>query len=271
MKRLLPDIHASIRVQAVRRWRRGELQYADDTLLEEVPVAITCGERTLGVLMATPEDLEDLALGFALTEGVVECLDEVHGCHLREHQDGWVVTLDIPSPRTTRRREQVARSSCGLCGVAELGDALPPPPALPPAPVNIGPEALQRALAGLPERQRLTRLTGAAHACAWANTRGELLCLREDVGRHNALDKLIGALASQGVNPRSGFILATSRASVEMVQKTAAFGAPLLATVSAATALAVRYAEASGLVLWGFVRDGEAVCYTPHRTADIRG
>jgi FdhD protein len=168
----------------------------------------------------------------------------------------------------TQSRLLPGRSSCGLCGSRQLEDVLRPVAPVPDGPV-LDPGALERALAALAQRQPLNAGTGAAHAAAWASPAGEIVCVREDVGRHNALDKLLGALSREGADLRAGFVLVTSRASYEMVIKTARLGIGLLAAISAPTALGVELARASNLTLAGFVRPGRHVVYShPQRLSN---
>jgi FdhD protein len=244
--------------------RGGELARRDDWLAEEVPVALAVDGVSQLVMLATPADLDDFALGFALTEGWIATAAELYGVETVAVPEGLELRLEIASSRAwalrERRRALAGRTGCGLCGVDSLSQVLRALPAVtPPA---LAPHALARAQRELPARQPLNALTGAVHAAAWCASDGTLRLVREDVGRHNALDKLVGAMARAAADPRDGFIAISSRASVEMVQKTAAAGVGLLAAVSAPTALAVRTAAGLGLALAGFVRGDDAVIYT---------
>ena len=266
MSRLLQTPFRPLVPCRVQRWP-GNVE-ARDQLLEEVPVAIACNGETLAVLLATPQELDELALGFALTEGVVESAAEVHDLRVAETSAGAVVQLAIPAERmaaaAARRRLLPARSGCGACGLAELGAALPEPRPVGDA-LRLSAPALHAALAAMPALQRLNARAGSAHAAAWIDGAGRIHCLREDVGRHNALDKLVGALLARRMCPAGGAVLVTSRASVELVQKCAAAGVELLAAVSAPTALAVRYADAAGITLVGFARASGHVRYSHPR------
>ncbi|RYD16323.1 MAG: formate dehydrogenase accessory sulfurtransferase FdhD [Lysobacteraceae bacterium] len=251
-------------LREVRRWRDGRVTLEQDCVAEEVPVALVYNDAPHVVMMATPRDLDELALGFSLSEAVVGRVDEVEVLDRRQLLEGIEVRLRIPPARAValaqRRRNLSGRSGCGLCGVEALEDAL-----RQPAPVAGGPRIdaaiLQRALAALARGQPLNAATGATHAAAWAHADGSIELLREDVGRHNALDKLIGALALAGSDLEAGFLVVTSRASSEMVQKAATLRITLLAAISAPTALAIQLAGSSGLTLVGFARPGTHVVY----------
>ena len=238
-----------------------------DTVPEEVPVALAYNGISHAVMLATPADLEDFGLGFSLSEGILARKSELYELELEPGGAGVVVQMRIAEDRFAalkgRRRALAGRTGCGLCGVESLDQVARPLMPLPPGPV-FSAAALQRALADLHGRQPLRDRTGGVHAAAWADANGELLLAREDVGRHNALDKLIGALVAGGFAPHAGFALVTSRASFEMVQKAAALGIPLLAAVSAPTGFAIRLADQLGLTLAGFVRDGRHTLYAHH-------
>jgi len=238
-----------------------------DTVVEEVPVALVYNGVSHAVMLATPADIEDFALGFSLAEGILASPRELYGIEVRHCANGIEAHLDVAAERfmqlKARRRSLAGRTGCGLCGVESLAAAV-----RHPAPVSskaqVAGEAVMRALARLPEHQVLHGITGGAHAAAWASLDGDIVAAREDVGRHNALDKLIGALAGGGVAPDSGFVAVTSRASYEMVQKVAAFGASLLVAVSAPTSFAVRVAQQANITLVGFARAGRLTYYTNH-------
>lgn len=236
-----------------------------EVLAEEIPVGFTYNGEAHAVMLATPCDLEDFARGFTLTQGIVESVSEIESITVRTSLSGIECALRIPVARASALRPDARRlagvSACGLCGVRELEDAVRWPGAVTAA-RTISARALHLACAGLRAGQRLFEATGATHAAAFASTAGEVLYLREDVGRHNALDKLVGALAAANCDARQGLIVVTSRASVEMVQKAARAGVGVLAAVSAPTALAVTLADSVGLTLLGFVRDGRHTVYT---------
>lgn len=234
-----------------------------DLLAEEVPVAVHYDGEPFAVMMASPGDLEDFAYGFSLTEGRAHPAD-ILDIEVRTVLEG--VLLDIrtrnPSPMPAdAERLMPGRSGCGICGNRLLEDVVKHP-----APVGEGvaidTDALEAALVVLQDRQPLNAATGAIHAAAWAHADGTLMLVREDVGRHNALDKLIGAMVRDDTDPGQGFALVTSRASYEMVTKAAVAGIGLLAAISAPTALAVRLAQDCGLTLVGFARPGRHVIYS---------
>lgn len=246
----------------VRLLASGQAEQAARPLAAEVPVSLTYNGIAHVVMMTTPQDIEDFAVGFSLAEGIVESAAEILGVEVREVPPGLLVRVDIPPERSEqligKRRGLVGQTGCGICGVTELEEAIRAVRAVGPAPV-IRPEALFRALAALPDHQPLNRKTGAVHAAAFADTEGNILMAREDVGRHNALDKLIGALARAGRDTASGFAVMTSRCSFELVQKCAGAGIPALATVSAPTDLAVDLARRAGLTLVALARADSAL------------
>lgn len=262
--------------EAARPWRThetcratqvvgGQRMGSVDTVVEEVPVALVYNGVSHAVMLATPADIEDFALGFSLCEGIVTSPREIYDVEVAHCAQGIEARIELAAERfmalKARRRSLAGRTGCGLCGVDSLDAAVRPPAVVSAAP-QVGDEAIMRALARLPERQVLHGLTGGAHAAAWADLEGNVLLAREDVGRHNALDKLIGALARRGVAPGTGFVAVTSRASYEMVQKVAAFGAGLLVAVSAPTAYAVRMAQEANITLVGFARAGRLTFYS---------
>jgi FdhD protein len=220
-------------------------------------------------MMTTPQDLKDFALGFSLSEGVIDSAAEVDSLDIVHLDDGVELRMWLSQPRADRlnerRRRMAGPTGCGLCGIESIAEAM-----RSIATVGHGgqfsPEQIMAAMEGLPSRQRLNIETRAVHAAAfWTVTNG-IVALREDVGRHNALDKLSGALARASIVAREGLVLLTSRVSVEMVQKTAAIGAPVMVSVSAPTALAVRTADAAGITLAAIARaDGFEVFAHPCR------
>jgi formate dehydrogenase accessory protein FdhD len=247
------------------RWAGGKTVSSLENLIEEVPVALVYNGISHAVMLASPGDLEDFALGFSLSEGILQAPRELYDCEVLAAPGGIEVRLEVATERLfalqARRRSLAGRTGCGLCGIDSLQAATRPTPRVAPRDA-LPTAAIQRALADLPGWQPLHRATGAAHAAAWAANDGSVLVAREDVGRHNALDKLIGALAKRRFDPAAGFLLVTSRASYEMVQKAAAAGIGLLAAVSAPTALAARLAEAAGLTLVGRARPGRLTAYS---------
>ncbi|GAB1435573.1 formate dehydrogenase accessory sulfurtransferase FdhD [Sphaerotilus sulfidivorans] len=264
----------------VERLQAGRREPHVETLAEELPVALVYNGISHAVMLASPADLEDFALGFSLSEGIIDSPDDLLDAEILPADLGESVALAGTTERglsvelkvtlrcfmrlKERRRTLAGRTGCGLCGTESLAEAVRPV-GREAACIEIEARALERAMAALPSHQHLQKATGAAHAAAWCAPDGEVLTLREDVGRHNALDKLIGALARAGTDPATGFVVVTSRASYEMVYKAAHAGFGLLAAVSAPTGLAVRTAEAAGLVLAGFVRGDRAVAYSHAR------
>jgi FdhD protein len=248
--------------QPVMRLRAGTPSQADDELAEEVPVALEYNGISHAVMMATPADLADFALGFSLSEGIIASNSECYGIAPEQASAGITVHIDIASAAflrlKERRRNLSGRTGCGLCGVDSLAQALRPLPRLPAT--GLSARAIRRALAGVKARQPLNRSTGATHAALWSDSEGRLCASFEDVGRHNALDKLIGRRAKAAM-PADGFALITSRASVEMVQKAATVGIGALVAISAPTALAVRSAEECGMTLVAFARGDDFVAY----------
>jgi FdhD protein len=248
----------------VQRWDGQATVPSRERVAEEVPVALVYNGLPHVVMMASPADLEDFALGFSLSEGVLEAPGELHGIEVVPLSEGIEVHMSIDRerylPLEDQRRNLAGRSGCGLCGTETIEQAV-----RHPAPVGAGPRvvqaALHRAFASLAEKQRLNAATGAVHGAAWASPAGDVLLVREDVGRHNALDKLIGAIIAAGHRVDDGFALITSRASFEMVQKAATVGITLLAAISAPTGLAIRLAQETGLTLVGFARNGQHNVY----------
>ncbi|TWO69337.1 formate dehydrogenase accessory sulfurtransferase FdhD, partial [Caenimonas sedimenti] len=253
--------------------RGGVARTVADWVADEVPIALQYNGISHAVMLATPLDLEDFALGFSLSEGIVDRAGDMHDIMPESTSDGIVLHIDVAARCLVRlkerRRTLAGRTGCGLCGVESLAQALPRIEQRV-RPFALAREALTRALREMRQQQALQSATGATHAAAWCDADGSVELVREDVGRHNALDKLIGALARSRRDPATGFIAVTSRASYEMVQKTVRAGVGALAAVSAPTALAVRTAEAAGLVLVGFARGDDWVAYcgdvgTPRR------
>ena len=230
----------------------------------EAPVALEYNGFAYAVMMATPEYLVDFTTGFALSEGLAASADEVADVGIAEVDDGWIVRAALTGPGAARLaervRSRVAESSCGLCGMENLAEVARPLPMVEPH-AAIDPDAIFAALEDLPERQALNRRTGAAHAAAWVTASGRIAELREDVGRHNALDKLIGGMARTGwPMGGDGFVLSTARCSYEIVEKAVKAGATTLVTVSLPTSLAVERARAAGLSLWVLARSDSVTC-----------
>ena len=247
-----------------RRLTAGGSESLEEAVAEEVAVALVYNGISHAVMMATPCDLEDFGRGFSLTERIVGKASEIYDIDAEPVGRGIEVRLEIAAQRMAglqeRRRSLAGRTGCGLCGVDSLDAALRAVPAVgQPWPVSR--LSIERAMAALPAQQRLNRPNGAMHAAAWASLEGALVAVREDVGRHNALDKLAGALAQSDVAAAGGFVVVTSRCSYEMVQKAAAIGASAIAAVSAPTSLAIETAEQAGIALVAFVREGRLTAY----------
>jgi formate dehydrogenase accessory protein FdhD len=232
---------------------------------EEVPVAFVYSGRPHVVMMCSPENLEDLAYGFSLTEGIVGSAAEIERVDVATHSRGAELAITIPADAAARLAERAralaGRTGCGLCGVEAIDDAVRPVKIVGTQ-LTLPASALWRAGEALEAHQPLNRETRAVHAAAWATADGTLAVVREDVGRHNALDKVLGALARAGTDPSAGFLVVTSRASFELVQKAAAAGVALLAAVSRPTGLAVKIADASGIALVGLLRGRTANVYS---------
>ena len=227
---------------------------------EETPVGVLYGGIPHAVMMASPADLEDFVVGFSVTEGIIKSASDVRDITLRETAEGVELNvLLLPGAFQnflSRRRTRNLRgnTSCGLCGVEEIADTAAKTPQAP-AGRHFTQAAVRRALAALPAHQHLHRRTRAAHAAAWVSPQGDIRIAREDVGRHNALDKLIGAAMRSKTDLSDGFCLITSRCSFEMVQKALMALMPAIVAISAPTGLAVRSAEAAGLTLVALARD----------------
>lgn len=236
-----------------------------DELAEECAIAIEFNGISYATMLATPADLEDFAIGFSLTEGLVTDRREIRGVDVLPACDGVVVQVEIATPREidmkARRRAMAGRTGCGLCGVESLDQVIRPVGRVADG-GSVSLAHLRNALSTMRGRQDLHELTGATHAAGFMAADGELGPLREDVGRHNALDKLIGALATARTDVTGGAAIVSSRASYEMVQKAASAGIGVLVAVSAPTALAVRLAHDAGIVLIGFMRGDKCVIYT---------
>jgi len=259
----------------VTQWQDAKPQQKKDWLAEETPVALIYNGVSHAVMLATALDLEDFALGFSMSEGIIESPSELYGVEVQPQQNGIALQCEISSERFAqlkqRRRTLAGKTGCGLCGAESLEHAVRYPQPIESvcvfaaASITLGLQVIQ-------SRQQLQQKTGATHACAYILADGAVLELREDVGRHNALDKLVGALAKRKAQYGlpDGFIITTSRASFEMVQKTASAGIAVLVAVSAPTGLAVRVAQACGLTLIGFARKDRYVVYShPYRVSNM--
>ena len=248
----------------VDRWRNSIHTTSEDFVAVEIPVAIEYNGISHAVMLASPANLKDFALGFSLTEGIIQHLDEMYDCELVHQQNGIVVKTEISSKcfmeLKSRRRNLTGRTGCGLCGVETIEQAV-----RYHQPVihrnTVSEELLYQGMQRMQDLQPLHQSCGATHAAAWMNLDGQIICVREDVGRHNALDKLIGSLAYDGNDFSKGVALITSRASFEMVQKCAAMGVGFLAAISAPTTLATQLAKDTGVTLVGYMREQSYVTY----------
>jgi FdhD protein len=252
-------------------WREGSLSFGSRSIPEETAVALTYNGGTYAVMMTTPQDLEDFAIGFSLSEGVITSLVDIDSLDIVRLDDGVELRMWLSKPRADRLQERRRRiagpTGCGLCGIESIAEAM-----RPTATIALGrqfsAQQIMVAMQSLPSRQKLNIETRAVHAAAFWNVTSGIVALREDVGRHNALDKLSGALAHGSIVTSEGIILLTSRVSLEMVQKSAAIGASVMVSVSAPTALAVRMADAAGITLAAIARaDGFEVFTHPSRIA----
>jgi FdhD protein len=257
----------------VRQLRADTVTARDDSIAEETAIALMFNCAPHAVMMASPLDLEDFALGFSLTEGIIQQREELLSTRVRMLARGAQISVTIPPERMAalgqRSRALEGFSGCGICGTKHIEQVMRTPRTVTAA-VTVDPPAIARALAQLARRQQINALTGAVHAAAWAHPDGEIAHLREDVGRHNALDKLIGALARADVQASSGFLVLTSRASYELVLKAASANLAMMVAISAPTSLAIELAEQAGITLIGFARGDRCTVYTrPERLSGI--
>lgn len=272
MSRLDTDDQPGYVERNVRRHRKGESTIVTDNVGQEWPVALVYNGISHAVMMCTPRDLEAFAVGFSLTEGIVERGSDIHDIevyyrdeadalphaevHLQVVQQAFVSLKD-------KRRALAGRTGCGVCGIESIDLLDLQPEAVPDTGflAKLAPDAIERAARDLPAHQRLTKLTGGLHAAAWCDETGAVLHAFEDVGRHNALDKLIGHLVLQRVDTTQGFVFLSSRASYELVRKSARVGVPMIATISAPTSLAIAIAKKASLRLVSFARENSFVEY----------
>ena len=268
-------MHDPVRTVDRKVWRDSGLSEGARTVPEETAIALTYNGGTYAVMMATPQDLRDFAIGFSLNEGIVQSPEDIESLDIVDLDDGIELRMWLSQSRadrlTERRRQIAGPTGCGLCGIDSIAEAVRPA-AIVTQGRSFSPREIVMAMQSIPPLQRINIETRAVHAAAfWMPTRG-IVALREDVGRHNALDKLAGALASDKISASDGMVLLTSRVSVEMVQKAAAMGAPLMVAVSAPTALAVRMADAAGITLAAIARaDGFEIFTHPDRIATSVG
>lgn len=249
----------------VLNWKQGDHISRTDVVAAEIPVALTFNKRSHVVMMATPTALDDFATGFSLTEGIIKQPGDIIDSSVIEREKGLELAITVNQECFARldsqRRNLVGRTGCGLCGAESLDQAMHNPAAVGSR-VSVTNTALQKAIRSLNDHQPIQAATGALHGAAWCGLDGEIQVVREDVGRHNALDKLIGHLSRSEFDPGHGFALVSSRASYEMVYKAAAVGVEVLVAVSAPTTLAIDFAHRSGITLVGFARPGRHNVYT---------
>ena len=260
-------------VRTVNRlaWRDNRVSEGTRAIPEETALALTYNGGTYAVMMGTPQNLEDFAIGFSLSEGIVKSTEEISSLDIVDLDEGIELRMwlaDHKAARLSERRRHIAGpTGCGLCGIDSIAEAVRPAAVVAKG-RSFSPRELMTAMAGMPPLQPINVETRAVHAAAFWTPADGIVALREDVGRHNALDKLVGALAQVKAPASEGIVLLTSRVSVEMVQKTAAIGAPVMVAVSAPTALAVKMAEAAGITLIAVARsDGFEVFTHPDRIA----
>jgi FdhD protein len=262
-------MHPPVRTASRQIWRDGRPSDGTRLIPEETALALTYNGGTYAVMMGTPQNLRDFAVGFSLSESIVQSPGEIETLDIVELDDGIELRMWLQPSRAAliseRRRHIAGPTGCGICGIDSIAEAVRPA-AIVPRGRHFSPREIMAAMAAIAPLQQINIETRAVHAAAfWQPARG-IMALREDVGRHNALDKLAGALAREKVSAADGMVLLTSRVSVEMVQKTATIGAPLLVAVSAPTALAVRTAELAGITLAAIARsDGFEVFAHPDR------
>ena len=232
----------------------------------ETPVNVVYAPIPFAVMMCTPQDLEDFAIGFSFTEGIIDSIADVRSVVVEEDEEqrGLRLVVSLASEKMQRHlaraRNISGRTGCGVCGIEDLG-AMPCARAITAAPFELTTVSMSRALNEIVAGQKLNEATGAVHAAAWCTPLGEVLAIREDVGRHNALDKLIGHLLRGNVDPGSGYFVITSRCSFEMLEKVAAFGARAVVAISAPTALAIERARLHGVTLVAQARNGRALVF----------
>jgi FdhD protein len=262
-------VHEPVRTVHRKVWRDGRASESARVIPEETALALTYNGGTYAVMMGTPQDLEDFAIGFSLNEGIIQSPNDIVSLDVVPLDDGIELRMWLAQSRadrlSERRRHIAGPTGCGLCGIDSIAEAVRPA-AIVAAGRSFSPQQITAAIQSVPQLQAINIQTRAVHAAAFSTPAAGIVALREDVGRHNAFDKLAGALALAKIAAAEGMVLLTSRVSVEMVQKTAAMGAPLMVAVSAPTALAVRMADAAGITLAAIARsDGFEIFTHPNR------
>ena len=260
-----------VAVQAIDRgiWRNGAASEGTRFIPEETPLALTYNGGTYAVMMGTPQNLEDFAVGFSLSEGIIKSVDDIKSLEIVRLDDGielrmWLAPEDA-ALISERRRHVAGPTGCGICGIESIAEAVRPAAVVSQG-QSFTPEEIMAAMQAIAPLQSINLQTRAVHAAAFWSPAGSIVALREDVGRHNALDKLAGSLARSRTDARSGMVLLTSRVSVEMVQKAAMMGVPVVVAVSAPTALAIQTAKEAGITLVAIARDdGYGVFTHPRR------
>ena len=255
----------SLKQVSVLRVRDGEQTIAMDVIAVEVPVALEYNGISHVVMLASPANLENFALGFSLSEGIIQLASELYACEVEATAAGWLVHLEIAAERfmllKERRRNLAGRTGCGLCGTESLEQVTRCKTVVSHR-HHFTEAAILNGMHAMQNLQPMQKQSGATHAAAWMTAQGQIECVREDVGRHNALDKLIGVMAEQKQDFTAGVLLITSRASYEMVQKAAIMNVGVIAAISAPTSFAVELAEQTEVTLMGFMRDQSYVVYT---------
>jgi len=266
-------IGSTARIVGGLKASHGRVSSSSRLVPEEVPIAFSYAGSTHAVMMATPDDLEDFAVGFSLAEGIIAGAEDVLAIDATEAGDGIDVQVTLREMTAQalidRRRRMAGPVGCGLCGIESIEQASRVVKSVAAEGFKLSARDVSQAMAQLTARQDLNRQTRAVHAAGFYSLTDGLVAIREDVGRHNALDKLVGAVVIGGWEPAQGVVVVTSRLSVEMVQKTAALGAPVLIAISAPTALAIRTAAQAGITLIGIARDEDFEIFTrPDRVAE---
>jgi FdhD protein len=255
----------SLKQVSVLRVRDGQLTTTKDVIAVEEPVALEYNGISHVVMLASPADLENFALGFSLSEGIIQHASELYACEVESTEAGWLVHLEIAAERfmrlKERRRNLAGRTGCGLCGTESLEQVTRCTTVVSHR-HYFTETAILNGMHAMQNLQPLQKLSGATHAAAWMSAEGHVEFVREDVGRHNALDKLMGVMAEHQHDFSAGVLLITSRASYEMVQKAAIMNVGVIAAISAPTSFAVELAEKTGVTLMGFMRDDSYVVYT---------